>query len=66
MTDRYYALTVVLDREIREDDARLVMEAIAMIKGVAKVVPEVADPALYAALDRARREIREKIWKLLE
>jgi hypothetical protein len=34
MTDRYNSLTVVLDRDIREDDAEHILNAIRMIKGV--------------------------------
>ena len=34
MTDRFKGLTVVLDRDIREDDAEYIIKTISMIKGV--------------------------------
>ena len=42
MTDRFHSLTVVLEREIRDDDAEPIIAAIKMIKGVAEVTGEVA------------------------
>lgn len=43
MTDRFHAFTVVLDRDIREDDAEPIVAAIKMIKGVQSVEPHVVD-----------------------
>lgn len=37
MTDRYFALTVLLKKDTREDDAERILNAIEMIKGVSKV-----------------------------
>jgi hypothetical protein len=66
MTDRYYALTVVLDSNIREDDAQEIIDAIKVIGGVLSVAPEVSDIETYAALERARRELLTKLLKVLE
>ena len=65
MTDRYNTLTVVLEREIREDDAEKYIDAIKMIKGVLSVKGNVADYGEYMAIERVRRELGEKIWEVL-
>ena len=40
MTDRYDAFTVVLERNIRTDDAEPVLAAIRQLRGVLDVIPE--------------------------
>jgi hypothetical protein len=66
MTDRLIAFTVTLQRPTREDDAESIKDAISMIKGVAKVVPVVADAAAYMAMDTAYRKVRERVYRALE
>ncbi len=65
MTDRYYALTVILEKDIRDDDASRMIEAIQMIKGVQEVKPLISNPSIYMAQERARRELGDKLWKVL-
>lgn len=65
MTDRYYALTVILEKDMRDDDAENIIEAIKMIKGVLKVKPSIANPDTWMAEERARRELGEKLWAVL-
>jgi len=65
MTDRIYAYTVVLDREIREDDAEAITNAIRMIKHVADVTPLVTTPAIYFAERRARHELEQRLLAAL-
>ena len=65
MTDRYYALTVVLANDTRDDDAQPIIDAIKMIKGVLEVKPRVVDTELWAAESRAKREIEQKLWNAL-
>jgi len=64
MSDRYFALTVILEDTIREDDAKYIMDAIGMIKGVARVEPLLADPQAYWARMEARRELERKVWNV--
>ena len=66
MTDRYHTLTVVLERDTRTDDAEALIAAIGQMRGVLKVSGVVADPAAYMAKERARRELGEKLWAVLE
>jgi hypothetical protein len=66
MTDRYYALTVVLETDLRSDDAVPVIEAIKMIRGVLDVKPLVTNAEIYMAQERARRELINKIFEVLK
>lgn len=65
MTDRYNALVVVLDRDIREDDAEFLISAIKMLRGVASVQGNVSDISSLLAEERAVNVWREKIRKVL-
>lgn len=65
MTDRYNALTVVLERDIRSDDAEDLITAIQQLRGVASVRPHVSDITSHMAEERARMDLQEKLWKVL-
>lgn len=65
MTDRLNALIVVLEQDIREDDARPLIQAISQLRGVASVQPNVADIASHIAHTRARHEIETRLFKAL-
>lgn len=66
MTDQYNAITVVLERDIRDDDAEFILNAIRMIRGVLKVTPHVADHTALVAEMRAKHEMRAKVLDLLK
>ena len=66
MTTSYNSLTVVLEKETREEDAEYIMNAIRMIKGVMKVVPEVADRNHYIATETAKHELMQKVFKIFQ
>ncbi len=59
MTDRHAAYLVILDKDLREDDAEPVLNALGMVKGVTSVEPVQGDMALQIATQRARRELHE-------
>ena len=65
MTDRYHSIGVVLKKDIRDDDAQCVLDAIKMIKGVLSVKPYVSDFDTNMAEERAKRELSDKLWKVL-
>jgi len=65
VTDRIYAYTVVLDREIREYDTEAITNAMRMIKGVGDVVPLVATPEVYFAERMARHELEQRMLAIL-
>lgn len=64
MTDRYNAFIVILDRDIREDDAEATINAIKQIKGVLGVQPHIADANEGIAEARVRRELIAQLWKV--
>lgn len=63
MTDRYNAFVVILEKDIRDDDAEQIINAIKMVKGVLDVTPHIADPRDAIATTRAKQEIMERIVK---
>lgn len=65
MTDRIHALTVILSREIRDDDAQPLIDAIRMLKGVADVSAHISDPGVHFAELRIRTEIERQLWEVL-
>lgn len=66
MTDRFNALTVVLEKEIREDDAENLIKAISMLKGVIRVKGNVSNPDHWIAHESARHNLVMKIWEVLK
>ena len=65
MTDRYNALTVVLDHDIRSDDAESIINAIEMIRCVLSVKPKVSNIDDHIAYDRVRSELGKELWEIL-
>lgn len=66
MTDRYHSLQVILEKDIRDDDAEMLINAIKMLKGVIDVKGDVADWNSQMAESRAHSEIRKKLWEALK
>lgn len=66
VSDRYKALTVVLDDDIRDDDAEAIIAAIRMVKRVAGVTPVETEPSDYLVRARFRREIAEKLQGIIK
>lgn len=65
MTERYYALTVILEKDYRCDDAEPILNAIKMIKGVQDVKTHISDPSTWMAEERARMELGKKILEIV-
>ena len=65
MTDRFSTLTVVLEKDTREDDAEALINAIRMLRGVLTVAGDVANAGDFLAQERARWEIEGKIFAAL-
>ena len=66
MTDRFNALIVVLDENIRVDDAQVIINAISMIKRVVSVKGNVSDFGSHIAEERARIDLVNKIAQILQ
>lgn len=65
MTGRHSGYVVVLESDMREDDASVTIAAIGQIKGVVSVEPVVADAVSLIAEARAKREVGDKVLRAL-
>lgn len=65
MTDRYHSLTVVLERDMRDDDAEALIAAIGQLRNVLKVTGIVSDFTSHMAIERARADLGTGLWNVL-
>lgn len=66
MTDRLKGLVVTLERDIREDDAEAIMQAIRQLRGVEAVEPRKADIDDQMNRSRIKGEIGRKLFAALD
>jgi len=66
MTDRINSLTVILEKDFREDDVEDIINAIYMVKGVLSVQKQIANVTDMIAAQRVRAELQAKIWEVLK
>ena len=57
MSDRVKGLTVILTRDLREDDVQLLVDAISMLRGVKKVTTVIAEHLDYIIRERTITEM---------
>ena len=65
MTDRIHSLTVVLEKDMREDECEKLICAIMMLRNVLDVHTFVVDANSYMAETRAKSEIVQKLFKII-
>lgn len=65
MTDRHSAYIVILESDIREDDAKATIDAIKQIRGVLGIEPHIANPDERIAEMRVRNELSRKIFDVI-
>ena len=65
MTERFNTLTVVLETDVREDDAEGLLAAISRLRGVLSVKGNVADIDAFLAEQRARSDLEQKLWAVI-
>ena len=65
MTDRYNSLTVILKKDIRDDDAEPLINAIKMFKGVLNVKGNVSGITSIVAETRVKEEFNEKLLAIV-
>lgn len=65
MTDRLKGIVVAFDADIREDDARKIIDAVLQLRGVCAVTPALVTPADWINRARVKRELLEKMTDLL-
>ena len=66
MTDRIHSITLVLDKDIRIDDAEMLIQAAGMFKGVINVQPNVSDYDSIVAIARVKSELTLKLFEALK
>lgn len=65
MTDRYDAVTVVFDKEIREDDLEHWVSVLKMLRNVIEVIPVKDDDQFVGGgYFRARHEFQMRLYEL--
>ena len=66
MTERLKGVYVAFDKDIREDDAEYIINAIKMIKGVKNVEGILTSPDDWIVRSRVNNEVREKLYKVID
>jgi len=66
MSDRYHSLTVALERDIRDDEAEYLMDAIKLLRGVMDVTGNVTDPPSYTAHVRITHKVTQQLQDLIK
>jgi len=66
MTDRINYLTVVLEKNIREDDVQNLIDTIKMIKYVLTVEANVVNATSYVEEQRIKHQLKQKLFKIIE
>lgn len=66
MTDRINGFTVVLSKDIREDDFEALKNAVLMLKGVVSIEPNVVNATDYIAKMQSKSEIKSKLYDFID
>ena len=65
MPDRIGSITVVLERDLLEEDAEDICKAIRQLRGVIEAKANVVDIMQFGAEQRAAAKLRRKVWEVL-
>ncbi len=65
MTDRLKGALVTFERDIRDDDAKDMLKALSMVKGVLSVKPYVTSAEDYMMYHKGHHDARMSMFKLL-
>jgi hypothetical protein len=65
MTAKFNSLTIVLENDVREDDAQTLINAILMLKGVLSVEGNVSSVTDYVAESRVKTEVRNRLFEII-
>jgi len=66
VTDRHSAYVVVLEHDMREDDAEQTLSALRQIRGVLSVEPIVSNLEQHIAENRATHAMRVKLYEFIK
>jgi hypothetical protein len=62
MSDRHGAYIVTMEKGIKDEDSKAVLDALMLIRGVVAVTPCVEDYNTHIATERVRRELHNILW----
>lgn len=65
MSDRYNYLTVILEHDLKDEDAEPLIEAIKCFRGVLTVKANVVDMLALMTEERVRNELKDRLWRVL-
>lgn len=65
MTDIFNALVVILDKDMREDDAETLLTAIRQLRGVLSVSGNISDINSHIAEQRVKSELANKLFEVV-
>ena len=65
MSDRVHSFTVALEAAVSEEEAKEIAAAIARLRGVVDVAPQVADGTFYVAKEQAKSDLRRSLMDVL-
>lgn len=66
MADHYNAFIVILEGDIRDENAEPLINAIKQLRGVLEVKPHVVDSSDIIANVRVKSELMKKWWDILD
>lgn len=65
MSDNYNAVVVVFESDISDEGIETLLDTIKFLRYVLSVTPNVSDINSHIAYERARRDLRDKLWDVL-
>ena len=65
MTDRINSLTIVLEKDVRDDDVEALISAVMQLRNVLSVEKNVTNVSDVVARQRARQELGKKLLDVL-
>lgn len=66
MTDRLNGVTITFEKDIRDDDAEAILNAMRMIRGVAHVEPNIVTSEDWMAQMQVKTDIRTKLYDFIK
>ena len=65
MSESIHSITVVLKEDVGTDDAKRILDALRMVRGVISADGNVADSVTHMAESRARTDLHQKMFDVI-
>lgn len=68
MTDRLNGCVVIFEQKMRDDDARTILSAIKMIRGVQSVIPDVVTDNMseWVVVNKTKQDVAKDLYALID